>query len=279
MSAFLVTGCQKGEPPSTLLARLDDRTLTLEEISAHFDSARGVSDAQIHEYVQRWITNELLYREAVRRGLDQQPAISTQLDEIRRQLVINALLDREVYTARSTDASPADIQQYYEEHKKEFILTSDVVLVSLVLFQDREAANTFRSAALRGTPWNRALRATLDDPQLRAGVISFIDSLYFTQQTLFPVELWRTAMGVGVNNPSFPVRTEEGFYVLIVWKFGRRGQQAEQPYVEQEIRSRLAIERRQRLYNTLLENLRAKHTVEVLVAPGVRDTSREKPEE
>ncbi len=279
MSAFLVTGCQKGEPPPTLLARLDDRTLTLEEISAHFDSARGVSDAQIHEYVQRWITNELLYREAVRRGLDQQPAISTQLDEIRRQLVINALLDREVYTARSTDASPADIQQYYEEHKKEFILTSDVVLVSLVLFQDREAANTFRSAALRGTPWNRALRATLDDPQLRAGVISFIDSLYFTQQTLFPVELWRTAMGVGVNNPSFPVRTEEGFYVLIVWKFGRRGQQAEQPYVEQEIRSRLAIERRQRLYNTLLENLRAKHTVEVLVAPGVRDTSREKPEE
>lgn len=277
--ALLVAGCQKDEPPHTPLARIDGRTLTLEEVATHFDSARGVSDAQIHGYVQRWITSELLYREAVRRGLDQRPAITTQMDEIRRQLVINALLEQEVYTARSTEASPADIRQYYEKHKKEFILTNDVVLVSFILFVDREAANTFRSTVLRGTPWSQTLRATLDDPELRAGVVSSIDSLYFTQQTLFPVELWRTAMGIGVNNPSFPVRTEEGFYVLIVWNVGRQGQQAELPYVEDEIRSRLAIERRQRLYNVLLENLRSKHAVQVLVAPGVRDTSSRKPGE
>jgi len=81
-------------------------------------------------------------------------------------------------------------------------------------------------------------------------------------------------MGIGIQNPSFPIRTDEGFYVLMVWKLARQGQIAELPYVESDIRSRLTIERRRKRYDALLENLRARHAVEVLVAPGVPDTSK-----
>ncbi|MGH2569112.1 MAG: peptidyl-prolyl cis-trans isomerase, partial [Bacteroidota bacterium] len=251
-------GCQRSETPQTPVARVDGRTLTLEEIAARFDSLRGASEAQVHAYVQRWITDELLYREAVRRGLDQQPSLATQLEDIRRQLVINALLDREVYDATSAEGSPDEVHRYYEEHQREFMVTSDVVLVSFVLFVDREAANAFRTAILRGIPWSQALHSTSEEQGFHAGIVSSVDSAYFTQQTLFPVELWRTATGIGTNNPSFPVRTEEGYYVLIVWKLARQGQQAELPYVEKEIRSRLTIERRRELYDALLENLRSK---------------------
>jgi hypothetical protein len=272
VAIVLLIGCGKSEPPKTPVARLDTETLTLEDIAARFDSGRGLSQAQLHAYIQRWITDEMLFREAIRRGLDRQPAIATQLEDIRRRLVINALLEQEVYTASSTESSAEDVRGYYEDHKNEFLLTNDVVLASFALFLDRESANAFRFALLRGTPWSQAFQS-LDATQ-RASVVSSVDSMYFTQQTLIPVELWRTAMGIGVNNPSFPVRTEEGFYILIVWNIARRGQHADIAYVEREIRNRLTIERRRKLYDALVENLRAKHAVEVFVAPGLRDTTK-----
>jgi hypothetical protein len=274
VAAILFIGCGKSEQSRTPVARIDSETLTLEEIAARFDSTRAVSDAQIHAYVQRWITDELLYREALRRGLDQRPHIAAQLEDIRRQLVINALLEEEVYSGKPEEISERDVRQYYDDHRNEFILTNDVVLVSFVLFGDRETANAFRLSVLRGTPWSQALQVLRRDPAQRGNILAAIDSTYFTQQTLVPVELWRAAMGIGIQNPSFPIRTDEGFYVLMVWKLARQGQIAELPYVESDIRSRLTIERRRKRYDALLENLRARHAVEVLVAPGVPDTSK-----
>jgi hypothetical protein len=233
----------------------------MEAIRSRFDSARGVSDAQVSTYIQQWITDEMLYREAVRRGLDKLPSIATQLEDVRRRLVINALMDTEIYGAQSAASTPEEVAAYYEEHRAEFILTNDVVMVSFALFAERDAANQFRSTVLRGTPWGTAVQ----DPTHGATILALIDSTYFTQQTLFPPELWRAATGIGAGSPSFPIRTDDGYYVLLVWRYARQGQQAELAYVEPEIRNRLAIQRRQANYDSLLENLRARYAVELLV--------------
>jgi hypothetical protein len=265
-------GCRKTEPPATPVARLDDRTLTLEEIRGQLDSARGISSAELNEYVRRWINNEILYDEAVRRGLDRSESVRARLEEVHRQLAVNALLDEEVYTNGSTEIRPEEIAEYYQAHNAEFRLTSDIALMSFALFRDRDAANNFRTSVLRGATWKDALEQRLADPKEALTILAHVDSTYRTQNTLLPVELWRVASASTKAEPSFPIRTSEGFYVLIVWKLSRQGQIADLPYVEQEIRSRLVIERRQRLLNDLIENLRAKHSVEILVSPA-EDTS------
>ncbi len=265
-------GCKKTEPSATPVARLDDRTLTLEEIRGQLDSARGISSAELNEYVRRWINKEILYDEAVRRGLDRSESVRARLDEVQRQLAVNALLDEEVYTNGSMEIRPEEIAEYYQAHNAEFRLTSDVALMSFALFRDRDAANNFRTSVLRGATWKDALEQRLADPKEALTILAHVDSTYRTQNTLLPVELWRVASASTKAEPSFPIRTSEGSYVLIVWKLSRQGQIADLPYVEQEIRSRLVIERRQRLLNDLIENLRAKHSVEILVSPA-EDTS------
>lgn len=268
MFVLLVAGCKKGEPSVTPVARLDNTTLTLEEIRGQLDSSRGVSAAQLNEYLQRWINDEILYREAVRRGLDQKASVSARLEEVRRQLAINALLDDVIYTQQSSRSTPQEVSQYYQSHNNEFLLSGDVALVSFVLFRDRDAANAFRARVLQGTRWGDALKQALADPQQAAVIAVHVDSVYYTHNTLFPVELWRVASASGKVEPSFPIRTGDGFYVLIVWRLSRPGQRADLAYVEREIQSRLAIERRQRLLAELMENLRGKHTVEILVSAG-----------
>ena len=76
-------------------------------------------------------------------------------------------------------------------------------------------------------------------------------------------------MTIGKGEASTPIRTVHGFYVLIVWKTTRRGVPADLAYVSSEIRNRLALQKRQTIMNSLVENLRTKHAVELhMTFPG-----------
>jgi hypothetical protein len=267
-------GCQRQPSTTTALARFDNRTLTSEDIHVRFDSSQGITEAQLQQYVQRWLKDELLYREALTRGFGNSPDIDSRLEDIRRQLVINEFLDKEVNNEKTAASTPEEVLAYYQAHKSEFVLRSDVALISYVVFSDRDVASKFRNAVLRGTSWNEALHQMLSDPALASKVLTKGDSLYHTQASLLPAELWRVAATANLKEPSFPVSTTEGYYVLIVWQFGKQGQPADVHFVDGEIRSRLAIERRSHLYDSLVENLRTKHSVEILVGSTGNDTTR-----
>jgi hypothetical protein len=156
----LIIGCGNKDSAQKPVARIDDRTLTLEHVRARLDSSRGVTSAQVGEFARRWINDEILYGEAVRRGMDNKESVRAQLEEVRRQLTINALLQDEIYTEKSAQSTPDEISQYYSAHNKEFTLPTDVALVSFLLFRDRDAANAFRTLVLKGTPWEQAVRSS-----------------------------------------------------------------------------------------------------------------------
>jgi hypothetical protein len=269
---LLFAGCGRRDSSQQPLARIDDRTLTLEDVRARLDSSRGVTAAQVGEYARRWINDEILYREAVRRGLDNTETARVQLEDAHRQLAINALLQEEIYSDKLQASTAEEVSQYYSAHSKEFTYSGEVTLVSYVLFRDRDAANAFRTTVLKGTSWRQAVGQVLADPQQAPQILARIDSGYYNQSTLLPAELWRVAAASAKPEPSFPIRTNEGSYVLIVWKFGRQGQIADFAYVENEIRSRLTIERRRRALTTLVETLRSKHAVELMLSDEA-DTS------
>jgi len=263
----LLLGCGKSEQPRTPVARVDEEILTLEAIMARFDTTKAISQAQVHEYIERWLLNELLYREAVRRGLDRRDDTESKVQDARRTFAINALLDEEVYSRTSADINPEEIRKYYETNRPLFLLTEDVAYVSMVVFGSRDAANAFRTTVLRGKPWTAAKRELLENPEQSELVGGSVDSVHYTSRTLLPQELWRVATGIARGEPSFPVRTDEGFFVLIVWRIDRTGAPADFPYVSEEIKSRLTIQKRQQAYEEFVEGLRSKHSVQVLLSP------------
>ena len=266
-----MAGCGRQDRGGTTVARIDNTTLTLEDVRAQFDSATGVSDAQLQQYIQRWMYDELLFTEARRRNLDQTVEIEKRIGDIRRRLAIQALLDEEVYNTATTQSTAQEVSEYYDAHKPEFILSRDMVLVSYVLMDDRDGATGFRNTVLRGTKWTSAVADLLGSASA-AKVLSIADSAYHSQATLSPPELWRVATTIKENEPSFPVSTTNGYYVLIPWKVFRQGQLPDLRVVRTEIEERLTVERRRRKYEGLLANLRASHNVEVFVS-GVPSAS------
>ena len=265
-------GCSKNAQDKTPVARIDNQTLALEEIRAHIDTSREPSQAQIQQYVQRWLTEESLYREAIDRGLDHSDEMNQKVEDVRRQLAINALLEKEVYSQQTSDFSTQDIHQYYDAHIREFNVMHDMVLVSFALFKNRDAATEFRNLVLKGTPWNSAIN------QQTQSIVTRVDSSYQTQVTLMPAELWRVASKSTSRELSFPIKTDNGYYILIVWKFIKQGQTADVPLVEREIRGRLTVERRRQIYSQFVQNLRAKHAIQVFIS-SASDSGKSKTEE
>jgi hypothetical protein len=256
---LVVASCRQSETGNTPVARLDNHTLSLEEIRARIDTAREPSQAQVQQYIQRWLTDEMLYREAIERGLDRSSEMNKKVDDVRRQLSINALLEQEVYTSPIPRPTSQELQSYYEAHKREFNLLSDAVLIHFALFPNRDAATEFRNAILKGMSWNVALK------EKGMSLVAHVDSAYYTQASLLPAELWRVASSATTHEPSFPISTTHGYYVLTVWKFMKQGQTADLPYVEKEIQSRIIIEKRQQAFEQFVQTLRSKHAVEVFV--------------
>jgi hypothetical protein len=267
-------GCSKREP-QTYVARVDQSYLTEADLQAATDSA-SIGDYQAIDFVNSWIASELLYQEAVRRGLADTDELRQRLDQTRKRLAIDALLSQEIYRPDSALVSEQAVRELFRTDSTDLRLQEDVALLSYVLFSERGAANDFRSRVLRGTSWDDALRQVQDDSLQRAKLLRVVDRQYFTRATLYPEELWRLARTLPRQGVSFVVTTNAGFYVLIAHGYRRQGESPDWDYIRRELRARLLLSERRRLYDNLLAALRTQHTVELRFASP--DTAQTEPQ-
>jgi len=262
--ALALTGCTKEVGPKEFVARVDDAFLTYEELAAARDSSINI-EQQDREYINNWITTELLYQEAVRRGVHETAEFRRQLNLARRSLTVNAFLDKELYSDDTTRVSEDAVVALYNSGGGAFRLREDIANLSFALFADRDAANAFRSAILQGTSWENALMQIQGDSALAPQLQQIAYRQYFSQRILYPEELWKLTRTLSLDQPSFVVKTDAGYYVMMVHGITKRGEMPDLAYVRNEIRDRILIEERRMQYERLLANLRARRTVEVRI--------------
>ena len=270
---LVMHGCSR-EQDKSYVARVDQSVLTDAELSAERDSTRGARGQDL-QLVDSWITTELLYQEAVRRGLSTTDEIQRQVEMTRKRLAINALLDQELFSRDSALVTERAMRDLYDSVGDELRLREDVALVSFARFAERDAANDFRSTILRGTSWHDALQRFQRDYLLRSTLVQVVDGQYVTKATLYPEELWRLARNLNKEEVSFVVSTGGGYYILVVHGLKRQGEKPDWYYIKDELRERILIGQRKRLYDSLLTQLRTKHSVEVRLEPADSSTIHE----
>jgi len=264
LAASVAAGCSRDNRQGSYLARVDQAVLTDRELVVAPDSL--TNDRQrTREYINTWITTELLYQEAQRRGLTENDQLQQQLEAAKKQLAIAALLDRELYNADATTVTEDTISAVYKSSSDKFLLREDVVKISFALFSERDAANTFRTKILSGASWGDAVLQVQRDTLLQSRLRQVADHQYFTQANLYPEELWKLSRTLAKEEVSFVVKTDPGYYVLMVHNVKRQGELPDLAYVRNEIRDRILIEQRRRKYEKLLEDIRVRHTVDIRI--------------
>ncbi|KAB2923248.1 MAG: hypothetical protein F9K22_09480 [Bacteroidetes bacterium] len=257
---LLLAGCTEPAPQGEVVARVNTTVLTTEMVRESAGPGRVLTDDEVRQYANRWITSQLLYEEAKARGYDETEGIRRKVEEARRQLAVAELLEREVYAAAEGSVSTTDVAMYYQQHTDEYLLKEDLVRLSVIIFRSSDAATRFRASALGGTGWDESVSRVRADPD--AGVLSHSDSLFFTPASLYPPELWKVASILGMFEVSFPVNTSAGYVVMRSLGQYKKGSLSPIQYIADDIRHRLAMERRQQRYAEFLQGVRRKHTVQ-----------------
>jgi hypothetical protein len=256
-------GCQHDPAPIDYVARVGDQYLTQSELSDRLMTLQLGSDTAgaRQQIIEQWVTDAVLYNEALRRDLPAEPGVRQTLEEQQRDVLVNELTAR-LYSGEQVAISDADIQAYFERHREELRLREPFVHVLYLTTRSLAAANAVREglpspsrANASQKDWDSLITEYAVDPA-EARTLS---ARYYAEGQLFrnlpPLRAQLQRLRAGETAPIF----EMGglYHVLHVGDRVEAGSIPEPAWVEPEIRRRLELRARKQMYAREVERLRS----------------------
>jgi tetratricopeptide (TPR) repeat protein len=113
---------QKGT--GKIVARIGKREITLSDLENEIQKLPASVSSQFKdqekkiEFLKQWVSNELFYDAALRKGYDQDKDVMEGAFQMKKQLMINKLLKEEIPT--DIQIPESEIKLYYDAHKEDF---------------------------------------------------------------------------------------------------------------------------------------------------------------
>lgn len=164
LSLLAGAGCKKELPQGQVVARVNKTVLTEADVKDYLpNGAAGISPAQKEEFLRRWVDTELFYQEALKKGLDKDPKVAKQLRDLKREILANQLLQKEVVEKQSV--SEAEVKTYFDMHQTEF---QNNVRYSQIVVQSPEEAASIKTALNGGADFAKLAKERSLDGNSRA---------------------------------------------------------------------------------------------------------------
>lgn len=169
------------------------------------------------EILDRLVNDKVLYQEALRQGLDQDPKV--------QKVMVNTLLRQEVYAnVRNSDFGDAELQAYYDSHKDEFIVPEKVQIKHILIrvtddrpdAEAKQMAEDVRgrvAADPAGTFKDVAMDFSEDPYRRRGGDVGFVSA---EGKAGLDQSIVDRAFGMKVGELSQVFKTENGYSILYV---------------------------------------------------------------
>ena len=241
--------------PGPVVARVNGHVLYQRDLEAYLpetDRAEITAEDRSASF-RRWLSTQLLYDEAQRSGLEMSRDIEWKLDEYRRELVADRLL-QDILNERAV-VSHEEVMAYYRAHQDEFNLE---VRVSHILTENRAEAEQALEM-LKTRPFSWVARQMSVDKHTGAG-----GDLGYLSKGNMPVEFEKVVFRMRVGEVSDIIESEFGYHILKLTDV--RAGLNELPFelVTQEISRELLLRKRAAVYDSLLTALRAGADVDVV---------------
>lgn len=257
-------GCRAQPPsPEPYVARVGPSVLTEEDLAAALAVVpAGVDSLTAREqFVEQWVTAELMAREAEARGLRDRPDVQRQLAENERSVLAAALLGV-LYEEAAADVPHAELEEYFDRNRDRLRLREPYVRVRLLeaaTEADAEAARAALQEAMQGARqdslWEAAARAYAVDTTLALA----LGRAYVPESRLRGTTANVVGDALGPLGPGqiAPVIEADGaFYVVQLLDRAPAGALPELGWIEDEVRRQIAIQSRKQLLARHVQRLR-----------------------
>lgn len=282
----LIFACaKKEEKRASYLAKVGNTVITEADIEREIKNLpdfvqkmfEGVSGRE--RFLEELVKRELLYQEALKKGLDKDPAYQKKLEDFKKINLVGLLLEREIET--KTKVSDKEIRDYYEKNKKDFAPVSHVKL-SHILVNTEEEAQKVLERLKKGEDFAQiAKKSSIDTVSAKKG-----GDLGFFSKGEIPPEFRIAAVRLKTGEVSEPIKTKSGYEIIKITD-KKVGQVIEFDKIKNLISQNLLAEKQKESFDSYIEGLKKKYKVEVnkeavskLAAPGEKEgATKEMPEQ
>lgn len=253
----------------SVVAEVNDSVLTLKELRETIPSIYEGKPPweEMKSWVQRWVESQMLYQEALRRGLDKDGEVRKRIEEATKGILIAELLDREIKGGGEEEAF-----RYYQAHPEEFTRQEDEVRVSEIFVSGIKEAKKIIRRLREGEDFAElAAKYSLASSAAKGG-----DLGYFTRDSL-PPHLAKAASSTPLGNISEPIKGDDGYYIILVTDRKKKGTVRDFGLIRRELLHRLSVLQGRENLKDLLRKLKGEFDVEInyplLASAGLADTS------
>lgn len=139
--SFLFSGCQKPQEKALgekELVRINEASISLEEFQQMLEKQplegkmKLLSEKGTRDFLESYvIPREVLYQEAKAKGLDKNQATLAKIEDARRAILIDALLEEVL--RRKGEVSEGEIERYYKENQALFMEPQEIKIRHIVV--------------------------------------------------------------------------------------------------------------------------------------------------
>jgi len=263
-ATLYAAGCSRKKPETAgttgplgngVLAQVADAKLTESDLQHLIpeELREGITGSEVRDILDRWVRTELLYQKAQKDGLENDGPVAARLQEMRRDLLADELLQREL--ANRVRVTNEELLAYYRKHENEY---TEELQLKQVLVNTREEAEEVLALVRTGTPIeDLARQRSRDVTASRGGDLGFL--------------------GKGAMNPAFepyvfgllpgqvagPIPSTFGFHVVKVAAKRQAAEPLSFDAVRDEIMHSLLLEKQQAAHQQLLDELRRSTPVQM----------------
>ncbi|MBD3178974.1 MAG: hypothetical protein GF417_04875 [Candidatus Latescibacteria bacterium] len=251
--AVIWAGCgeeeteQPGTPSPGDIVKVGDIVLTRSGLNNLLPANHNAqfNEMEKKDYLNRWVDIELLYQEALRRGLKDDPRVRERIQKLEKEFLADHLLFLEMRErVRVTDR---EIEDYFNRHRREYVRE---YRVRHILLNSREKAEEVRKMIGKRSFTYLANRYSVDPEAGRGG-----DLGYLTRGNMIP-ELEQTVFSLEPGEVSGIVKSRFGYHILMLVGSREALGSIHMEDVRGEIMNHLIMEKRERAYREFLKSLR-----------------------
>jgi peptidyl-prolyl cis-trans isomerase C len=235
--------------------RVNEETLTEREFLYFLpeDYRDVLTTEEFQEYLDRWITTQLLYDAGMKSGLVVASDIEARLEQYRKDLVADQLVQKVIHDR--VKVSDEEIRAYYDAHEKEYVTD---VRVSHILVNTLEEAETVKSQIGKRSFAYLARKHSIDKHSGSGG-----DLGYLSKGSMIP-EFEDVVFELKLGEVSDVVESEFGYHLLKVVDIRDARYKLEFEDVRMEVANHLLLEKREAVYDSLIASLREEADIEIM---------------
>jgi len=248
---------QEKKTEGTILATVNGENLTLEDILYQLPAEyrAQMTPESINDIVENWINTEVLYQQAVAKGIDKDPEIQAIIKAGTREAVARKFVDVEL--TNRVNVPMSEVDSIYNARRQLYKVDKNRYRASHILLSSSTEADAVYNRLVKGDDFAKlADDYSLDRRSAQQGG----DIGYFTADSIDPI-FAEAARKLSVGAYSKPIETQYGFHIIKLTDMVKAGSDLDSLEAKRGIQDSLYTEQHGKAFDDLLRSFKSSATI------------------